>query len=141
MRIFSSGRKVDALRRIDDQSTAGKPLPKIIVGLAFQFEGDALGEKRAETLAGRPVEAEADDIAGKPLGPVAASDFAGEHGAHGAVHIANRQADVHRRQAFESRAREVDQFMIEGGLQAVILSLDAPAGDAAGGRRVVENGG
>src|ERR1019366_9199978 len=80
-------------RRIDYQFSAGEPLPDVIVRLALQFERDALGEKRAEALPRRAVEAEADGIAGQPRGPVAGSDLARKHGAHGAMHIANPQPD------------------------------------------------
>ena len=49
-------------RRVNDEPAARKPLAEIVVGVAFELEGDARRQKRAETLAGRPGEFAFDGI-------------------------------------------------------------------------------
>ena len=59
MMMFSSGAKVEPLRRIDDELCAGKALADVVVGVAFEVEGHALGHEGAEALAGGAVEMQA----------------------------------------------------------------------------------
>ena len=89
--MFSSGSELRVVRRIDDDAAAGEALADVIVGVAFEFERDAVGEKRAEALAGGAGEVEVDGVVGQSGGAVAAGDFAAEHGADGAVHVADGQ--------------------------------------------------
>ncbi len=105
---FSAGRAVQAdvadqniffrherriARRINDQPSAGKSLAHVIVGFAFQGQRDALRQERAETLSRAPVELHADGVLGQALGAVPPRDSPAEHRAHGAVHVANGQAE------------------------------------------------
>ena len=111
--MFSSGRKVGAARRIDDQPSARESLADVVVGVAFQLERHALGQKRAEALAGRPVELEADGVVGQSRGAVPPRDLAAQHRAHRAVHVADRQLDLDRRAVLDGFARVIDQLVIE----------------------------
>ena len=83
--------KAGSARRIDDDAAAGEAFADVVVGLAFERERDALGEKRAEALSGRAGELNADRVVGQSGGAVAARDLAAQHGADGAMHVANRQ--------------------------------------------------
>ena len=76
MRMFSSGRKVELRGGIDDDAAAGEAFADVIVGVAFEFERDALGEEGAEALSGGAGELEADGVVGQTGGAVAARDFA-----------------------------------------------------------------
>ena len=58
-------------RRIDDQPAAGEALADVIVGVAFQLERDALGQKRAEALPGGAGELEVDGVVGQTRRAVA----------------------------------------------------------------------
>ena len=62
---------------------------------------------------------------GKPLGAVAPRDFAAEHRAHRAVHVANRQAERNRRAILDRLVRLLDQLVVQRVLQAVVLRLRA----------------
>ena len=55
---------------------ARKPLAHIVVGVAFEFERNALGQKRAETLSGRAGELEADGVVRQTGRAVLARDLA-----------------------------------------------------------------
>ena len=113
MTMFSSGSERGAARRIDDQPAAGESLADVIVGVAFEFQRHALGEKRAEALARRAGELEADGVVRQPRRAVPPRDFARQHGAHRAVHVADRQLDLDRRAVFDRLARVIDQLVIE----------------------------
>ena len=68
---------------------------------------------------------------GRPGRAVAARDLAREHGAHGAVDVADGQLDLDGRAVLERLAGVVDQLVIERLVEAVILRLHAAPGDAA----------
>ena len=85
------------LGRIGDDAAAGKALAEVVVGVAFKFERDAVGNECAKALAGRAVELEVDGAVGQAGRAVAARDFAAQHGAHGAVHVADGEAAGDRR--------------------------------------------
>ena len=94
-------------RRIDDQPAAGESLAHVVVGVAFEFERDALGQKCAEALPGRAGELEADRVVGQAGRAVAPRDLAAEHRAHGAMHVADRQLDLDRRAVLDGIARVI----------------------------------
>ena len=86
------GQEAGGLGRIGDDASAGKALAEIVVGVAFQFQRDAGGNERAEALAGRALETEMDGTVGQSGRAVAAGDFAAQHGADGAMHVADGEA-------------------------------------------------
>ena len=51
--------------RIDDEAPAGKAFAHVVVGVAFQFQGHALGQEGPEALAGRAVELEPNRVVGQ----------------------------------------------------------------------------
>ena len=53
--------------RIDDDASAGESLADIVVGVPTQFQRDAVGQKRPETLAGRTVEFDVDGVVRQAL--------------------------------------------------------------------------
>ena len=67
MMMFSSGTNVGPGRRIDDDLAAGEPLAEVIVGVAFEHERHAARHERAEALAGRALEMDADRVVGQGL--------------------------------------------------------------------------
>ena len=73
--MFSSGRKVDVARRIDDQPAARESLADVIVGVAFELQRDALGQERAEALSGRAGEVEVDGVVRQALPSRSAARF------------------------------------------------------------------
>ena len=61
---------------------------------------------------------------------VALGDLAREHGAGGAVDVADRRADAHRRAAVERRLRLRDQLAVEDVVDLVVLRLAPVDADA-----------
>ena len=98
------GQEAGGLGRIGDDAPAGEAFAEIVVGVAFKLERDAVGNECAEALAGRAVEVEVDGAVGQSGGAVAARDFAAQHGADGAVHVANGEAAGDGRLAIRARA-------------------------------------
>ena len=86
------GQEAGGLGRIGDDASAGESLAQIVVGIAFEFERDAVGNECAKALAGRAAELEVDGAVGQSGGAVAAGDLAAQHRAHGAVHVADGEA-------------------------------------------------
>ena len=133
------GHKRRSLRRIDDQASAGKPFADIIVRVAFQFQRDAPGEKRPETLPRGAREFKSNRVVGQSGRPVFARDPAGKHGADRAMHVLDRQLDHDRGLVVDRILRVVDQFVIERFLEPVILLRRAVPAHARWNRRIVEN--
>ena len=51
--MFSSATKRRVARRDDDDAAAREALAEVVVGIALERDGDAVGQERAEALAGR----------------------------------------------------------------------------------------
>ena len=76
--------------RAHDDAAAREALADIVVGVAFELEGHAVREPGAEALPGGAGELHVDGAVGQPLVAVALGDLAREHGAGGAVGVADR---------------------------------------------------
>jgi hypothetical protein len=90
--MMFSGTMPEFARRLDDDAAAGQALADIVVGFAFELEGDAAREPGAEALAGGALEADVDGVVGQAGMAVALGDLARQHRAGGAVDV----ADLHR---------------------------------------------
>ncbi len=117
-------------RRIHDQPAAGQSFADVIVGVAFERERNALGQKRAETLSRRTGKLDTNGLVGQPFGAVAPGNLSAEHGPHRAMHIAYRQLDLDRDFLLDGILRQIDELVIESLAQAVILRLHAAPRDA-----------
>ena len=106
--INSSGNDGKIGRRADNNAAAGQALADIVVAFAFELEGNAAREPRAEALARGAGEPHMDGAVGQAGMAVALGDFTGEHGAGGAVGVVDHGLQAHRRAA------------VEGGLQSAI---------------------
>ena len=138
IRIFSSGTNSECARRIDDQPAAGEPFADIVVGVAFQSEPYALGQERAKTLARAAIQLDANGIFRQARGTIAPRNLAAQHGAHGAMHVANGQADGNRDLLFKGLLALLDQVAVERRFQAMILRLELPPAHVTGHGRVVK---
>ena len=84
------------LGRMNDDAATRKPFAGVIVGVTFERERHALGQERTETLSGAALEVQADGVVGQSLRSITARDLSAQHGADGAVHVANRhRAEFH----------------------------------------------
>ena len=79
--------EVRAHGRHHRDASAAQRLAQVIVGLALQFEADALGQERAEALSCRPFELDVDGLVGQSGLTVARCHGPREHRAHRAVRV------------------------------------------------------
>ena len=82
----------DCRRRPDDDAPARQALADIVVGIAFELEGDAAREPGAEALPGGAGEAHVDGVVRQAVMAVALGDLARQHAAGGAVGVADRRS-------------------------------------------------
>jgi hypothetical protein len=75
-------------RGVEDDFPAAESFADVVVGIAFEFEGDSLGDKCAEALSGTALEVEVDGIFGESV-PVVFGDFVTEDGAYCTVDVAD----------------------------------------------------
>ena len=115
---------------------AGEALAQVVVGVPFQGQRDSLGKEGAKTLPRRAPEVQADGVIGQPVGTIAPRDFAAQHRGHRPVHIADGKVKLDRCAPLDGLPRPVDQAVIEGLVQAVILLGDGAACHALRHRRV-----
>ena len=110
-------------RRAHDDPPAREALADIVVGVALELERHPAREPGAEALARRAGEVHLDGVVAQPLVAVALGDLAREHRAGGAVGVADRGDDAHRRTAVEGALRAFDQLAVENVVDLVILRL------------------
>ncbi len=73
---------------VEDDFTAAESFADVVVGIAFEFEGDSFGDECTEALSGTTLEFEVDGICGESV-PVVFGDFVTEDGTDGAVDVAD----------------------------------------------------
>ena len=111
-------------RRPDDDAAARQALADIVVGVAFELEGDAAREQRAEALAGGAGELDVDGVVRQAGVAVALGDLAREHGAGGAVGVADRASRCCTGAPRSSAAcASRDQLAVEDVVDLVVLRL------------------
>ena len=96
-------------------------------------------QKCAETLPRGARQLNPNSVVGQALRVIATGNLSAEHGAHGAMNVANRQIHFYRNAFLESRARPFDQTVIKSIVQAMILGMNTMPLHARGQRRIVEN--
>ncbi len=106
------GDEAGGARRVNDHLAAGEALAHVVAGVAFELEGDALGQEGAEGLAGRAVELDVNGVFGEAGGAVAAGDLTRQDGADGAVDVANRHLQVDALLALDGRLGKLEQLPV-----------------------------
>ena len=109
--------------RIDDDAAARKTFADIVVGVAGKLQGNAARQPAAEALAGGSLHENMDGVVIKARMAIAVGNLTRQHGADGAVDVADRHFDLDRRLTFQGRARLIDQLIIQGLVEAVVLDL------------------
>ena len=85
--------KGNSRRRIDNQLAAGKTFSKVVVGIAYQLQGQALGNKRAEALTAAAAAANGVGVLRQSL-RVFPGNLRAEDGSQGTVYIGNIHLDA-----------------------------------------------
>ena len=132
--MLSVGSRRTCLRLAHHDASARQALADIVVGIADQFQRHAARQEGAEGLAGGAGEADRDRVFRQAGMAVALGHFARQHGADGAVDIADGALQPHRLAVFDRGQRGGDQVVIERRFQAVILRFAMMDGDAGLGR-------
>ena len=121
----------DALRRADDDLAAGKALAHVVVAVAGQHQGQAVGDERTEALAARTAAVGSVDIIGQGIA-VFAGDLAAEDGAEGAVGVGDVQR--HALGRFAVQLELLHQHLhIEGVFEVEVVGVGGHKVDVAVG--------
>ena len=88
------------------------------------MDADARGAKGAEALPCGAGGTDHDGIGRQPLETMALRYLIAQHGAHRALDISNRQFKFNRQTAFDGRPAFLDQELIQGGLETMVLVLN-----------------
>ncbi len=88
-----------------------------------------MGQESAEALPGHPGQAHRDGPVRQAGMAAATGDLARQHGPDRPVHIAHGLLDHHRLAIVQGRHGGFDQPVVQGVLQAVILTFTVPAAD------------
>ncbi len=80
---------------------AREPLAGVVVGVALEPQRDAPGHERPEALARRAAQVHGDGVVGQAVTAPLPGEGGAEHGADGAVDVADRQLDLDPLAAFE----------------------------------------
>ncbi len=134
---------VGAAVRADHDAATGEALADVVVGVALQAEGDALRHEGAEGLAGAADEGQVDGVVGQARATELLGDVVAEHGADGPVDVADRDLGADRLGRLgglgvQRVGGELDQLVVEGLLQTVVLLDQGVADRALGQLRHVE---
>src|SRR5690606_3716215 len=121
------GGEAGAVGGADGDAAAGQALADVVVGVADEAQGDAAGQERAEGLSGRAGEGDVDGVVGQARGAVALGDLVAEHCADGAVDVADRQVQLEGGAVLQGPFRQLDEGVVEGLVQAVVLGADPAA--------------
>ena len=136
------GHKRGTFGRINNQFAAAQALAEIIIGIAFELQGHALGNERAQALTGTAVELQMDGVFRQPGGAVLLGDFTADNRADHAVHVDDRQFGRHFFAALNGGFADVQQLgHVQRLFQTVILRLLAETADFRSHVGTVENRG
>ncbi len=119
----SSGTMPEFARRLDDDAAARQALADIVVAFAFEVEGDAACQPRAERLARGALQADLDGVVRQAGMAVDLGHRARQHRAGRAVGVVDLVLDLDRRAAVERGLRLLDQAAVEHLLQMMVLRL------------------
>src|SRR5262249_55565136 len=120
----------------------GQTLAYVVIGVAFQGEGDAPRHEGGEALPGGAEEVDADGVVGEAVASVLAGHFRAEDGPHRAVDVADGKADIDLLASLQSGAAERHEGRhIERLLEPVILVDDLAHGYVGPNLGTMEDGG
>src|SRR5579859_4347664 len=131
--------KLRFARVADDQPAAREPFTHVVVGVALEGQRDSFGQKSAEALPGATGEVHANGVFRQACRTVAPRNLSAQHGAHGAMNVADGHAEHNRRAVLNGLLRHLDQLAIERLVECVVLRLQAATAHMAGHRRIVKN--
>ena len=138
MMTFSSATNARRARRPDDEAAAREALADEVVGLAFERQRDAARQERAEALAGRAGEADADGVVGQARAAVAPGHLVAEQRPGRAIGVADRATPARPASGASSAGGGLrDERVIEHAVEAGVLSPHgAPAAPGGMSRHV-----
>src|SRR5262249_33126943 len=107
----------------------GKSLADVVIGLTDEVEGDTVREPRTKALPGGTLERQPDRILRQSGMPKAPRHLARQHGAGGAIPVANVELVLDPLLALQRWHGERDQPVIDHLVEAMVLPLAVVDGD------------
>ena len=123
--LFGDEVRMPVARRPGDDPPARQALGEVVVGIALEAQRDALRHEGTERLPGRPRERDLDRVVGQADGTEPLGDLVAEDGAHGAVHVADRQLERDGRPVLQRTLAQLHERLVERAVEAVVLALGA----------------
>ena len=125
--------------RAHDDASSRQTLAHVVIGLTHQVQRDAPRQEGTERLSGHAIELDMDGVVRQALVREAAHHLAGEHGAHGPVHVADGLDEADLLATLQRRPCLLDQHMIQRALQSMILRFHLTTRNVGRHGRVVEH--
>ena len=136
------GFKGGSLTRIDNQFAAAQSLAKVVIGVAFEAEGDARRCEGCKRLSSRSFKGDVNGVFRQTIGSEASRDFAAEDGSDHAVGIFNIEFRVDFAAILEGGfAKFEEDLVVHGVFETVILFDLAITPDFGIGVWFFKNGG
>ena len=127
-------------RRIQDQFATAQALAEVVVGVAFEREGHALGHERTEALACTALEGDLDGVLRQAGGAALASQFSAGDGSGDAVDVADRQGRLDLFAPLNGRSAQRQQLGdVQRLVDAMVLDHLAVTPHFRAGFRLVED--
>src|SRR5665213_3113060 len=115
------GGKGGVLGRGHDDPATRQTLAQVVVGVAEEPHGHPLRHKGPEALARRAPEGQVDGAVGQACPAVAAGDLVAQQGPDGAVHVGHGHLGRHRGAVLDGRTARLEEAVVEGLVQPVVL--------------------
>ena len=107
--------------RTHNDATARESLANEVVGVALEAQGDSWWQECTERLTSRTSEQHVDGSLRQPSAAPLARDMRTQHGAHGAVDVANRHLGTHRFTALDGGGAHGNQVVVQCTSQPMVL--------------------
>ena len=108
-------------RWVDHQAPAAQALADIIVTFTDEGHADATGNKGAEALSGSAAQGDADGVFRQAGMSGVPCDLARQHGADSPIGVLDGQIDLYRRAILQGGLRLLNEDIIQGLVQAMVL--------------------
>ena len=112
------------LGRIDHNASAGQTFANKVIGIAFDFKRDTLGQEAAKALPGRAMKFVVNRVVGQHLGPDTPHDQIGEHGANHPMRVLDWHLHKYFLAALDRRRCVFHQLVIQGFAQTMVLIVN-----------------
>lgn len=118
-----------SLGRVDDESTTGKTLTDVIVGVTLEFDGNTRGEEGTHGLTCRSLHVDVDGVSGKTSFSVFLGDMVREGGTQSSVSVDDIAVNLDGKTLGDSRLGLVDELVVKSDVELVVLRSHSVGGN------------